>query len=297
MKVLVVENEHYLAQSIISKLSNLNYICESATTKEEAFEHREIDVLVLSTNISEQNFQPIIEKFRNSIIILLVSYVNNDTVGEPLKNGADDFLVKPIMIEHLIKKIEHYTLFNRLEKESKSVKNYIKNSLYSEGFIEPNKEQQLPLLIKTNNKNNADYFAIKLAELRNLSFEYINSVDVLSGDGLNRFTKGDLVYITNFHNLKRQEKTKLIGKIGIKNVIIVSGDLNEDYEVDFPSIEIKSEMTDFSVGNIMTVEDYVKHIIVSHQDKYPDTKLSEKLGISRKSLWEKRKKYDIQKNR
>ncbi len=297
MKVLVVENEHYLAQSIITKLTNLNYICEAATTKEEAFEHKDIDVVVLSTNVNEQNFQPIIDKFKDSIILLLVSYVNNDTVGEPLKNGADDFLVKPIMIELLIKKIEHYTLFNRLQKESKSVRNYIKNSLYSNNFLEPAKDQDLPLLIKTNNKHNADYFAIKLAEILNLGFEFVNAADVVTSDILTTFKKSDLVYITNFQNLKRQEKSKVLNKIGTKNVIIVSNDLNEEYEVDFATLEIKSDVSDFATGNIMTVEDYVKHVILNYQDRYPDTKLSEKLGISRKSLWEKRKKYDIQKNR
>lgn len=297
MKVLVAENEHYLAQSIVSKLSDLGYICESATTKEEAFEHKDIDVLVLSTNINEQNFQPIIDRFKNSIIILLVSYVNNDTIGEPLKNGADDFLVKPIMIELLTKKIEHYTLFNRLEKESRSVKNYIKNSLYSNNFVEPAKEQELPLLIRTNNKNNADYFAIKLAEILNLGFEFVSSTDAVGSDVLSSFKKSDLIYITNFQNLKKQEKAKLINKIGKKNVILISNDLNEDYETEFAILDIKSDITDFATGNIMTVEEYVKHIILNYQNRYPDTKLSQKLGISRKSLWEKRKKYDIQKIR
>ncbi|MEA1917106.1 MAG: helix-turn-helix domain-containing protein, partial [Campylobacterota bacterium] len=31
--------------------------------------------------------------------------------------------------------------------------------------------------------------------------------------------------------------------------------------------------------------------------KFPDTELSKKLGISRKSLWEKRKKYGISKQK
>ena len=47
----------------------------------------------------------------------------------------------------------------------------------------------------------------------------------------------------------------------------------------------------------MTINDYVKLMVVSFQTKYPDTELSKKLGISRKSLWEKRKKFGIEKNR
>ena len=50
-------------------------------------------------------------------------------------------------------------------------------------------------------------------------------------------------------------------------------------------------------GEILTIEDYVKNILVSFQDKYPDVELSKKLGISRKSLWEKRKKHGIYKKK
>jgi len=43
----------------------------------------------------------------------------------------------------------------------------------------------------------------------------------------------------------------------------------------------------------LTIDDYVKFIVNNFQYSYPDTELSKKLGISRKSLWEKRKKYGI----
>jgi biotin operon repressor len=50
-------------------------------------------------------------------------------------------------------------------------------------------------------------------------------------------------------------------------------------------------------NNIMTINDYVKMMVLSYQSKYPDTELSKKLGISRKSLWEKRKKLGIEKKK
>ncbi|EAH7702103.1 hypothetical protein EPD12_06325, partial [Campylobacter upsaliensis] len=37
--------------------------------------------------------------------------------------------------------------------------------------------------------------------------------------------------------------------------------------------------------------------ILSYQNVFADTELSKKLGISRKSLWEKRKKYEISKKK
>ncbi|MDY0193953.1 MAG: DNA-binding response regulator, partial [Aliarcobacter butzleri] len=62
-------------------------------------------------------------------------------------------------------------------------------------------------------------------------------------------------------------------------------------------IEINSEKELVGITNIMTINDYVKMMVMSYQNKYPDTELSKKLGISRKSLWEKRKKLDIEKKK
>jgi len=62
-------------------------------------------------------------------------------------------------------------------------------------------------------------------------------------------------------------------------------------------LEIKSDDGVFEKGDILSIENYVKYIITKYQTKFPDTELSKKLGISRKSLWEKRKKYGISKKK
>jgi hypothetical protein len=80
-----------------------------------------------------------------------------------------------------------------------------------------------------------------------------------------------------------------------KKAIVSSTDKIEDDEYEI--IEIKSENNIFDQGEILPIEDYVKFIVLSYQHKFPDTELSKKLGISRKSLWEKRKKYDIVKKK
>ncbi|HIO90979.1 MAG TPA: response regulator, partial [Campylobacterales bacterium] len=99
MKILIVENEIYLAQSISAKLTQLGHNCESATTIRDAIKDEDFDAIVLSTNISGQNFYPVIEHYKDSIVILMVSYVSNDTVSVPLKMGANDYISKPFMIE------------------------------------------------------------------------------------------------------------------------------------------------------------------------------------------------------
>jgi len=44
---------------------------------------------------------------------------------------------------------------------------------------------------------------------------------------------------------------------------------------------------------MLSIEDYTKKFIVNFQDKYTEQQLADLLGITRKSLWEKRKKWGI----
>ncbi|TAN39127.1 MAG: sigma-54-dependent Fis family transcriptional regulator [Nitrospirae bacterium] len=46
-------------------------------------------------------------------------------------------------------------------------------------------------------------------------------------------------------------------------------------------------------GRLLSIEDYTKEFIMQYQTDYNEQQLADKLGITRKSLWEKRKKWDI----
>ena len=96
-------------------------------------------------------------------------------------------------------------------------------------------------------------------------------------------------------NLKKSEKLKVYNVIEGKRAILCSTDPNE--EADFTQISIATDSKILDQGDILCVDDYVKYIICNFQNKFPDTELSKKLGISRKSLWEKRKKYGISKKK
>ncbi|HEG8209083.1 TPA: hypothetical protein SF013_001768, partial [Campylobacter coli] len=105
MKVLIIENEIYLAQSISIKLSDVGYSCEIINSFDERNPEKYYDIVLLSTNTS--NFLKAVTEFKHSIIILLISYISTDTVSNPLKLGACDYIQKPFMIEELIRKIKH----------------------------------------------------------------------------------------------------------------------------------------------------------------------------------------------
>jgi two-component system, NtrC family, response regulator HydG len=46
-------------------------------------------------------------------------------------------------------------------------------------------------------------------------------------------------------------------------------------------------------GDQTSLEDYFVRFVLDHQDQFTETELAEKLGISRKSLWERRQRLSI----
>ena len=64
MKILIIENEIYLAQSIAAKLSDLGHVCDLASTTKDALRNEPYDVVLLSTNISGQDFYPVIDAYK-----------------------------------------------------------------------------------------------------------------------------------------------------------------------------------------------------------------------------------------
>lgn len=296
MKILIVENEIYLAQSISTKLTELGHNCEVATTIKDAIKEEEFDAVLLSTNISGQNFYPVIEHYKNAIIILMVSYVSNDTVSGPLKAGANDYILKPFMIEELVRKLNHLQDYINFKKENETYRSYIDHLLKKKPPQEITNKTKLPLLLKVNYQKNADAIVFKYAKDYNESFTFISLDDADALSQLKKIHDNELVYLINFQNLKKSDKSKVLSMIKDRRVILSTTDLNEETD-EIETMEVKNDEGVFEKGDILSIENYVKYIIVKYQNKFPDTELSKKLGISRKSLWEKRKKYGISKKK
>ena len=296
MKILIVENELYLAQSISAKLTEMGHVCESASSVKDAIKDEEFDSVLLSTSISGQNFYPVIEHYKNAIVILMVSYVSNDTVSGPLKAGANDYIVKPFMIEELVRKLDHLQDYIIFKKENATYKSYIDHVLKQNSQHKITNKSNLPLVIQSTYQKVADAIVFNFAKEYNESFSFISLDDSDSLQQLKKIHENELVYLIDYQNIKKGEKTKILSLIKNRRVILSTTDTNEEFE-DLEVLEIMSDDSVFEKGDILSIENYVKYIITKYQTKFPDTELSKKLGISRKSLWEKRKKYGISKKK
>jgi response regulator of citrate/malate metabolism len=295
MKILIIENEVYLAQSIATKLGELGHSCEMCTSTKNAIRSTNYDVVLLSTNINGQDFNPVIETFKDSIVILMVSYISNDTVSKPLAAGAKDYILKPFMIEELIRKIDHYQDYEKLKRKTAAYEKYLEHTFANTKHGQSTEGLEFPFFISSNFQKYADAFAFEVAKQENTPLSFISLTDPKAFSEIENATPNTILYIINYQNLKKTDKKEFCKLIEGKKAIVLSSDKIED--VEYPVIEIKSESNVFDRGEILPIEDYVKFIVLNYQDKYPDTELSKKLGISRKSLWEKRKKYDIVKKK
>ena len=100
----------------------------------------------------------IIQKFKDSVVILLITYISNDTVLILIKAGASDYIQKPFMIEELVRKIKHFEEFRRLQTFIKTYQDYYLNYHFKavSALNFDFKRIKLPLLIKCNKMINAD---------------------------------------------------------------------------------------------------------------------------------------------
>ncbi len=296
MNILIAEDELYLAQSISNalseKLPNTN-ITMVTTVNDALYLKKQFEIVILSATLSG-NIYSTIEKYKNSTIILLVPYINHDTVTTPLNMGVDTYILKPFMIEELIRKINHHLEFKKLKKENQTYKAYF--NLLFKNFTHNNiniNKLEFPLFLKSTNKKQVDKCVFNIAQKLGLPISFYDLSEKIDFTQLQK--DENLLYFLNFDSLKSGAVAKLFDTISNKKAII---ELKSNSSFDHPNlIELQSEKKEIGDDYILSIEDYIKYIIKNYEDKFPDTELSKKLGISRKSLWEKRKKYGLNKKR
>lgn len=120
-KILLIEDDHTLNETLTRHLNQNGYHTTPAYTKAEALEklHRlTFDLILLDITLPDGNGFDICESIRgistNTIIIFLTA---NDLESDILKGynmGADDYITKPFSLPVLLKKITAVT--NRMAK-------------------------------------------------------------------------------------------------------------------------------------------------------------------------------------
>ncbi len=296
MNILIIENEVYLAQKVVSRLLDDGHSCDYIESPNIDNLTKDYDTILLSTSLPSALCKNIIKKYSDSaIILLLVSYISDETVTNPIKDGAKDYIMKPFIMDELIRKIYHYKECRSMRKELQTLKEYFQFTMTeidtTDTFLPPS----FPTLIESNSQKCADKLVFELSIKMDLPISFISLASTSWQKQITNIPTKNIIYLTDFHTLKKNTKESVIKIIEDKNCIVST--LESENDFPFRKIEFNNEKQLIGNSNIMTINDYVKMMVVSYQNKYPDTELSKKLGISRKSLWEKRKKLDIEKKK
>lgn len=297
MRTLIIENDTYLAQSISSKLEDRGYECiVSKDTSLKPDKNNSFDIVLLSYDFCEKNCINIIKRFSESIVIIMIKYINDDTVTKMFKAGMHDYITKPLIIDELIRKIEHYKHFDRLQKEVVFYKNYFE---FVEGILNTPFPftYNLPFIIRSNSQRSADIYAMRYARLKNIHFNFLSLKDVDWRSVLNlNNSVNDIIYLTGLEQIKKSERMELISKLHKQNILFSFISQEEIPFSNIADISTAQNCMDI-VGEVMPIREYEKMVITKYEGLYSDIELAKELGISRKSLWEKRKRYGIIKQR
>jgi CheY-like chemotaxis protein len=296
MNILIIENEIYLAQKVVSRLLDDGHSCDYIESPNIDNLTKEYDTILLSTSLPSALCKNIIKRYsENAIILLLVSYISDETVTNPIKDGAKDYIMKPFIMDELVRKIYHYKECRSIRRELQTLREYFNFTMAEIDIKDVLLPPSFPTLIESNSQKCADKLVFELSRKMDLPIVFISLTSTTWLKQVTAIQTKAIIYLTDYHTLKKNAKDNIIKIIEDKNCVIST--LEQESDFPYRKIEFNNDNILLGNSNIMTINDYVKMMVLSYQNKYPDTELSKKLGISRKSLWEKRKKLDIEKKK
>src|SRR6478752_3743141 len=112
MKLLIIEDEKELSDSIVSYLRTANYVCEVAPRYHDAIsriESYEYDCIVLDIGLPDGSgldlLKELKDNYKNEGVIILSARNSIDDRITGLNMGADDYLSKPFHLSELSARI------------------------------------------------------------------------------------------------------------------------------------------------------------------------------------------------
>lgn len=190
MKILIIEDEEELAKSIAEYLSGENYLCEFASTFNEAKNKIEVfnyDCILLDITLPDGNGLKILEDLKkdnkqDGVIIISAKNSLDDRING-LHIGADDYLTKPFHLSELTARI--YSIIRRKQFSNANVVNQ--------------NELQIDLLAKTVSVNNG-IIALTKKEFDLLVYFIGNKNRVISKSTLAEHLSGDFADMLENHD-------------------------------------------------------------------------------------------------
>lgn len=190
MKILIIEDENDLAESIATYLSHEQYLCEFASTCTEALDKIQLydyACILLDIGLPDGNGLNILEKLKlqnkqDGVIIISAKNALDDKI-KGLQIGADDYLTKPFHLSELAARI--YSVIRRKQ--------------FNNSNIIKQHELEIDLLAKTVTVN-TDQVLLTKKEFDLLMYFVGNKNRVISKSTLAEHLSGDIADMLDNHD-------------------------------------------------------------------------------------------------
>ena len=202
MKILIIEDEIELANSISSYLQDEKYVCEIATSFSDAYDKIGLfyyDCILLDIMLPDGNGIKLLEELKKErkqdgvIIISAKDSIQDKIAG--LKIGADDYLAKPFHLSELSARI--YSLIRRKQFDSSNLIQVSEISIDLLSKIVTVHDKPIALT-----KTECDLLLFLIGN-KNRVISKAAVAEHLSGDMANTMDNFDFVY-SHIKNLKRK---------------------------------------------------------------------------------------------
>jgi DNA-binding response OmpR family regulator len=214
MNILLLEDDELFASSLIDFLDDEGFEVDHSTHIEKFLDMtycKYYDLYLLDINIPDGSGLDMLKDLRdsndNTPAIFLTSYKDKETLKDGFKNGADDFITKPIDLDELMYRID--AILKRVGKQTSLIK--IDDVVYN------------PMTKEIFKNNIALKLPIKVLELFELL--YANRSKVVSKEQIidklwgidEQYSEGSIrVYINKIKQLLNQNSIENIKGVGYK---------------------------------------------------------------------------------
>jgi len=203
MKILIIEDEPALAQSMVQYLAAQDYLCEQAVTCAEAMDKISsytYDCILLDLMLPDGNGMAVLEHLRktdrHTTVLIISAKGSLDDKIKGIHIGADDYLAKPFHLAELSARI--YALIRRSHYEGSNI-------------IRSN-DLEINLLYKEVMANRIQVILTK-TEYELLLFFIGNKNRVISKNALAEHLSGDMADMLDNHDFVYAHIKNLKGKL------------------------------------------------------------------------------------
>jgi signal transduction histidine kinase len=233
--ILIIEDSNVIRTQVSQVLRERNYnIFESETGTDgiKIFNKEKINLVILDLELHDMNGLEVLEKIKKNnpnIPVLMVSGTGNaNTISKSLKNGASDFIRKPIIFEEFLLKtdmlIDYFRKINELEDYKNNLEKKVSEAIKETDDLNKELEIQKKDLIEANEAK--DIF------LANVSHELktpLNSINLISAV-MKKNSDNNL-------NEKQIKNLKIINSCG-QNLQYLINDILDISQLDAGEVEL-----------------------------------------------------------